>query len=336
MSKTSARPTITPGRRFFFAPTFFFSGSFAGSEKFSAKSKNSLRCWIRIKWKCASQYLGVFWRVFRCVLASGAGGCAVWLWLSLWAVCTHSKFCFPSWFLSRCPAPAAFVLFPRVHCRLSEMVSARDISRGAVLPACTIAGQTAAHRPARTAPRPLFRRVCPIQRQRNAISCHNIVFIFLQWATISHKKHGFQNIKGVFSHCAGAFLWEMTVYTAAPPANAGNFPLWPHSKFCFSVWFLAFFALQVVFVFVPLARFLDFRKCFHAHKWAGACFSLYDIGQTGATSHPLPDCAPQIRQGHPDSPPAQCPAGTHADGTQHAREYSQAPAKLKVRSRSLY
>lgn len=164
-----------------------------------------MRCWIRIKWKCASQYLGVFWRVCRCVLASGAGGCAVWLWLSLWAVCTHSKFCFPSWFLSRCPAPAAFVLFPRVHCRLSEMVSARDISRGAVLPACTIAGQTAAHRPAQTAPRPLFRRVCPIQRQRNAISCHNIVFIFLQWATISHKKHGFQNIKGVFSHCAGAF-----------------------------------------------------------------------------------------------------------------------------------
>lgn len=79
------------------------------------------------------------------------------------------------------------------------------IFRGAVLPACTIAGQTAAHHPARTALRPLFRRVCPIQRQRNAISCHNIVFIFLQWATISHKKHGFQNIKGVFSHCAGAF-----------------------------------------------------------------------------------------------------------------------------------
>ena len=205
MSKTSARPTITPGRRFFFAPALFFPGPFAGSENFSAKSKNSLRCWTRIERKCASQYLGIFWRVCRCVLASGAGGCAVWLWLSLWAVCTHSKFCFPSWFLSRCPAPAAFVLFPRVHCRLSEMVSTRDISRGAVLPACTIAGQTAAHRPARTAPRPLFRRVCLIQRQRNAISCHNIVFIFLQWATISHKKHGFQNIKGVFSHCAGAF-----------------------------------------------------------------------------------------------------------------------------------
>ena len=85
------------------------------------------------------------------------------------------------------------------------MISAHDISRGAVLPACTIAGQTAAHRSARTAPRPLFRWVCLIQRQRNAISCHNIVFIFLQWATISHKKHGFQNIKGVFSHCAGAF-----------------------------------------------------------------------------------------------------------------------------------
>ena len=91
----------------------------------------------------------------------------------------------------------------------------------------------------------------------------------------------------------GLFLWEMTVYTAAPPANAGNFPLWPHSKFCFSAWFLAFFALQVVFVFVPLARFWDFRKCFHAHKWAGACFSLYDIGQAGATSHPLSDCAPR-------------------------------------------
>ena len=98
---------------------------------------------------------------------------------------------------------------------------------------------------------------------------------------------------GVFTLCRGFFLWEMTVYTTAPPANAGNFPLWPHSKFCFSAWFLAFFALQVVFVFVPLARFLDFRKCFHAHKWAGACFSLYDIGQTGATSHPLPDCAPR-------------------------------------------
>lgn len=91
----------------------------------------------------------------------------------------------------------------------------------------------------------------------------------------------------------GLFLWEMTVYTAAPPANAGNFPLWPHSKFCFSAWFLAFFALQVVFVFVPLARFWDFRKCFHAHKWAGACFSLYDIGQTGATSRPLPEYAPR-------------------------------------------
>ena len=46
-------------------------------------------------------------------------------------------------------------------------------------------------------------------------------------------------------------------------------------------------------MFVPLARFWNFRKCFHAHKWAGACFSLYDIGQTGATSHPLPDCAPR-------------------------------------------
>lgn len=77
---------------------------------------------------------------------------------------------------------------------------------------------------------------------------------------------------GVFTLCRGFFLWEMTVYTAAPPANAGNFPLWPHSKFCFSAWFLAFFALQVVFVFVPLARFLDFRKCFLARKWAGTVF----------------------------------------------------------------
>ena len=67
---------------------------------------------------------------------------------------------------------------------------------------------------------------------------------------------------------------------------------------------LLFFALQVVFVFVPPARFWDFRKCFHAHKWAGACFSLYDIGQTGATSRPLPECAPQIRQGRPDTLPA--------------------------------
>ena len=133
MSKTSARPTITPGRRFFFAPALFFPGPFAGSENFSAKSKNSLRCWTRIEWKCAPQYLGIFWRVCRCMLAAGAGGCAVWLWLSLWAVCTHSKFCFPAWLLARCPAPAAFVLFPRVRCRLPEMVSARDISRG---PSC--------------------------------------------------------------------------------------------------------------------------------------------------------------------------------------------------------
>lgn len=133
MSKTSARPTITPGRRFFFAPALFFPGPFVGSENFSAKSKNSLRCWTRIEWKCAPQYLGIFWRVCRCMLAAGAGGCAVWLWLSLWAVCTHSKFCFPAWLLARCPAPAAFVLFPRVRCRLPEMVSARDISRG---PSC--------------------------------------------------------------------------------------------------------------------------------------------------------------------------------------------------------
>ena len=197
MSKTSARPTITPGRRFFFAPTFFFSGSFAGSEKFSAKSKNSLRCWTRIERKCASQYLGIFLRVCRCVLAAGAGGRAVWLWLSLWAVCTHSKF-------------------------------------------------------------------------------------------------------------------------------------------CFSAWFLAFFALQVVFVFVPLARFWDFRKCFHAHKWAGACFSLYDIGQTGATSRPLSDCAPISGRDTRTACPRWKPYSAPADGTQHAREYPQAPARLKVCSRSLY
>lgn len=124
----------------------------------------------------------------------------------------------------------------------------------------------------------------------------------------------------------GLFLWEMTVYTAAPPANAGNFPLWPHLKFCFSAWFLAFFALQVVFVFVPLARFWDFRKCFHAHKWAGACFSLYDIGQTGATSRPLSDCAPRSGRDTRTACPRWKPYSAPADGTQHAREHLQASA----------
>ena len=161
------------------------------------------------------------------------------------------------------------------------------------MPACTIAGQTAAHRPARTAPRPLFRRVCPVQRQHNAIHVTILYSSPCNGPRPATKARILKHEGGVFTLCRGFFLWEMTVYTAAPPANAGNFPLWPHSKFCFSAWFLAFFALQVVFVFVPLARFLDFRKCFHAHKWAGACFSLYDIGQTGATSHPLPDCAPR-------------------------------------------
>ena len=161
------------------------------------------------------------------------------------------------------------------------------------MPACTIAGQTAAHRPARTAPRPLFRRVCPIQRQRNAISCHNIVFIFLQWATISHKKHGFQNIKGVFSHCAGAFSVENDCVHSRTACECRKISSVATLKVLFFLLVPCFFALQVIFVFVPLARFWDFWKCFHAHKWAGACFSLYDIGQTGATSRPLPECAPR-------------------------------------------
>ena len=107
------------------------------------------------------------------------------------------------------------------------------------------------------------------------------------------KKHGFQNIKGVFSHCAGAFSVGNDCVHSRTACECRKFSSVATLKVLFFAWFLAFFALQVVFVFVPLARFLDFRKCFHAHKWAGACFSLYDIGQTGATSRPLPEYAPR-------------------------------------------
>lgn len=185
------------------------------------------------------------------------------------------------------------MLFPRVRCRLSEMISARDISRG---PSCLPV--LLPDRQQRTAqhgqPCALCSAGCVLFNV-NAMQFHVTILCssYCNGPRSATKKHGFQNIKGVFSHCAGAFSVGNDCVHSRTACECRKFSSVATLKVLFFAWFLAFFALQVVFVFVPLARFLDFRKCFHAHKWAGACFSLYDIGQTGATSRPLPEYAPR-------------------------------------------
>ena len=161
------------------------------------------------------------------------------------------------------------------------------------MPACTIAGQTAAHRPARTALRPLFRRVCPIQRQRNAILCHNIVFILLQWATISHKKHGFQNIKGVFSHCAGAFSVGNDCVHSRTACECRKFSSVATLKVLFFRMVPCFFRFAGGIRVCSAGALFGFSEVLSRAQMGGACFSLYDIGQTGATSRPLPEYAPR-------------------------------------------
>ena len=217
------------------------------------------------------------------------------------------------------------------------MISARDISWG---PSCLPV--LLPDRQQRTAqhgqPRALCSAGCVLFNV-NAMQFHVTILCLssCNGPRSATKKHGFQNIKGVFSHCSGAFSVENDCVHSRTACECRKFSSVATLKVLFFLMVPCFFALQVVFVFVPLARFWDFRKCFHAHKWAGACFSLYDIGQTGATSRPLPECAPRSgrdtrtpcprwkphsapRQECPvrnPCPPAQRPASAPADGTQH-------------------
>lgn len=183
-------------------------------------------------------------------------------------------------------------MFPRVRCRLSEMISARDISRGRL--ACLYYCRTDSSAPPSTdSPAPF---VPPGVSYSTSTQCNFMSQYCVHLPAMGHdqpQKHGFQNIKGVFSHCAGAFSVGNDCVHSRTACECRKFSSVATLKVLFFRMVPCFFALQVVFVFVPLARFWDFRKCFHAHKWAGACFPLYDIGQTGATSRPLPECAPR-------------------------------------------
>ena len=214
------------------------------------------------------------------------------------------------------------------------MISARDISWG---PSCLPV--LLPDRQQRTAqhgqPRALCSAGCVLFNV-NAMQFHVTILCSssCNGPRSATKKHGFQNIKGVFSHCSGAFSVENDCVHSRTACECRKFSSVATLKVLFFLMVPCFFALQVVFVFVPLARFWDFRKCFHAHKWAGACFSLYDIGQTGATSRPLPECAPRSGRDtrtpcprwKPHSAPRRersCTDQQHHTPAQHRQENAQ-------------